>query len=154
MTYDSRSDTLDHIQRVNELLDETRWALSRRARVHDASKLEGIEKETFDRVTPQLRGLTYGTPEYSRSLADMGPALENHYANNSHHPEHYKNGIDEMSMLDLIEMLADWKAAGERHANGSLRKSLEINKTRFKISPKLYNLLRRTAEELGWLDVA
>jgi hypothetical protein len=34
----------------------------------------------------------------------------------------------------LIEMLADWKAATERHHDGDLAKSLEIHRERF-VSP-------------------
>lgn len=60
-------------------------------------------------------------------------------------------GIRAMSLLDLIEMLADWKAAGERHADGSLEKSLEHNAKRFEISPELQTILRKTATELRWL---
>lgn len=148
--YDSRTDTLAHIQRVRELMEEMRWQLALRAGRHDQSKLEEPEKSVFDRVTPKLRELTYGSPEYKASLDEMGEALQHHYANNSHHPQHYENGFDGMSLLDVIEMFADWKAAGERHADGSLEKSLEINKTRFGLSEQLWHILDNTRKELGW----
>jgi len=45
----------------------------------------------------------------------MKPAIEHHYKNNRHHPEHFNNGIDEMNLVDLIELLCDWKAASERN---------------------------------------
>ena len=79
-----------------------------------------------------------------RFLEDMKPALDHHYANNSHHPEHFKNGIDDMSLIDLLELLADWKGSTLRNKNGNIRKSLEINKERFKISDQLYNILNNT----------
>jgi hypothetical protein len=60
-------------------------------------------------------------------------------------------GIDGMSLLDLIEMLCDWKAAGERHADGSMSRSLQINKERFQVSPQLQSILENTARELGWI---
>jgi hypothetical protein len=47
-------------------------------------------------------------------------------------------------------MLCDWKAAGERHADGSITKSLEINKKRFGISDQLASILDNTRKELGW----
>lgn len=127
--YDSREDTMTHIQRVNELLGEQQLKLNVRGSLHDASKLGIYEKPIFDEVTPQLKGLTYGSDEYKESLKKLGPALDHHYEKNSHHPEHYKgitvyDGIQGMSLFDLLEMLADWKAAGERHADGSALRGL------------------------------
>jgi len=152
MSYDSTADTLTHIRRVNQLLLLTALNLQTRATLHDQSKLEEPEKSMFDRFTPMLRTLTYGSEEYKACLADMRQtALAHHYEHNSHHPEHYPNGFDGMSLLDVLEMLCDWKAAGERHADGSLAKSLDINNDRFGLSPQLHTLLVNTAKELGWL---
>jgi hypothetical protein len=151
MTFDSRTETEAHIKRVCDLLTDCLDNIARRQDAHDASKLETPEKELFDRVTGRLKGLTYGSEEYKQSLAELKPALDHHYANNSHHPEHYPDGIDGMSLLDLLEMLCDWKAAGERHADGSMERSLRVNKDRFKVSDQLQNILENTAREMGWL---
>lgn len=62
------------------------------------------------------------------------------------------SGVYGMSLFDIVEMLADWKAAGQRHADGDLRKSLEINKARFEISDQLFEILINTARELGWIQ--
>jgi hypothetical protein len=148
--YDSTMDTTAHIARVAELLHECRANLEKRLYLHDLSKLQSPEKEIFDEFTPKLKGSTYGSDEYKEFLKGMKPALDHHYANNPHHPEHYQNGIDGMSLFDAIEMLMDWKAAGERHANGSISKSLNVNKSRFNISPQLMSLLLNTAKEMGW----
>lgn len=149
--YDSTPDTLLHIRRVQFLLEQIQNSLVRRAYAHDESKLVEPEKSVFDKVTPKLKALTYGSPEYAESLKEMGTALDHHYAHNSHHPQHFKeNGIMGMSLLDLIEMLADWKAAGERHADGSMEKSLGINKDRFKIDDQLTQILWNTVKELNW----
>jgi rubrerythrin len=61
-----------------------------------------------------------------------------------------EKGVSGMTLLDVIEMLCDWKAAGERHADGSITKSLEINKKRFGISDQLASILDNTRKELGW----
>jgi hypothetical protein len=55
-----------------------------------------------------------------------------------------------MSLLDLIEMFCDWKAAGERHANGNFAESLNINRERFGMSPQLAEIFENTRKELGW----
>ena len=80
----------------------------------------------------------------------MKIALDHHYANNSHHPEHYPNGVDGMNLFDLLEMLLDWKAATERHADGDIAKSLEINRGRFKLSDQTVAVLDNTIRFLGW----
>lgn len=150
MQYDSKVDTLLHIKRVAELLTQASMELIRRANMHDNSKLESPEKELFDEYTPKLKDCTYGSDEYKEYLKGLKVALEHHYANNSHHPEHYKNGVDGFDLFDLIEMFFDWKAASERHVNGNIYKSIEINKDRFKLSNQTINIFLNTAKRLKW----
>lgn len=149
--YDSRVDTWKHIDRVRHYLSAIVHNLQHRSDLHDRSKLNSPEREMFDEYTPKLRDLVYGSPEYKACTEAMGPALQHHYEHNSHHPEHYPPGISGMSLLDLVEMLADWKAAGERHADGGdIRRSIAINRERFAISEQLEHVLLNTIEELGW----
>jgi hypothetical protein len=150
MKYDSKADTLLHIKRVAQLLTEASSELIRRANVHDNSKLESPEKELFDEFTPKLKDCTYGSDEYKEYLKGLKVALDHHYANNSHHPEHYENGVNGFDLFDLIEMFFDWKAATERHADGNIMKSIEINKGRFEISEQLCDIMRNTAVRLGY----
>lgn len=126
--------------------------LTHRLIVHDDSKFRDPEKPVFDRVTPLLKKLKYGSPEYKDSLKDMGPALQHHYQHNSHHPEYYSRGILGMSLLDLLEMLCDWKAATLRMADGNIMKSMEINILRFSMDPGISNTLLGTIDELGFDD--
>lgn len=142
----TNNDTFRHIERVRNLLNKCVSELLHRGERHDQTKLESPEVELFTEFTPKLAGSTYGSPEYEGFRKAMGPALEHHYANNSHHPEHWKNGIDDMSLLDIVEMLCDWKAASERHNNGNIRKSITINADRFKMSPQLVRILENTAD--------
>lgn len=150
MSYDSKADTLLHIKRVSQLMTEAAAELIRRANIHDNSKLESPEKELFDEFTPKLKNCTYGSDEYKGYLKELGVALKHHYANNSHHPEHYENGVNGMDLFDLIEMFFDWKAATERHADGNIYKSIEINKDRFGISDQICDIFTNTAKRLGY----
>lgn len=143
--------TAAHIQRVGTLLVGCSAKLARRAVDHDASKWSPEEWPAFEDATPKLAGMTYGSDEYTAALASIQPALKHHYAANTHHPEHHANGVDDMTLLDLIEMLCDWKAATERHNDGSIVKSLEHNKGRFKIEPQLLRILENTARAEGWI---
>lgn len=149
--YDSRTDTLAHIATVRRNLAAVVRCLEDRAAAHDRSKLEDPEKAVFDEFTPKLKGSTYGGEEYKSFLAAMKPALDHHYANNRHHPEHHPDGVRGMNLLDVVEMLADWKAATERHADGSLARSIEINQKRFGYSDELRAILTNTAKAMGWM---
>lgn len=143
--YDSRHDTWTHIHEVQRGLNVVIKDLLTRAHVHDQSKLVWPELEAFNVSTPKLAGLKFGSPEYQQSLDDMRPALEHHYSVNSHHPQHYENGIRDMSLMDLIEMLVDWKAACKRHDDGgNIRDSIEFNAKRFGFGDELKGILLNT----------
>lgn len=149
--FDSSHDTLTHIAQVRARLYAVIADLHQRAARHDASKLVEPEKAVFDEYTPKLAAMTYGSPEYQEALRGMRPGLLHHYAVNDHHPEHFERGIHDMDLLQLIEMLADWKAATERHDDGNLLRSIAMNATRFGYGPEIEGLLIRTAERMGWV---
>lgn len=140
--------TMRHIERVRNLINNCVKNLLDRGENHDQSKLEDPEVSAFTEYTPKLAECTYGSEEYRGYLEAIKPALEHHYANNSHHPEFYKNGIDDMNLLDLVEMLCDWKAASERHNDGNIRKSIEINGKRFEMSPQLIRIFENSVDLL------
>ncbi len=149
---DSREETLEHIHKVQARLHSIAIRLQQRGYAHDESKLAEPEKSTLDAKANALAELRYGTPEYAAAMAavDMQPFLTHHYAHNSHHPQHYENGIAGMSLLDIVEMLCDWAAAGERTKEGSIAQSLEVNRTRFDIDDQLFSIFVNTVRELKW----
>lgn len=149
--YDSTPDTLRHSRRVGELMGLAIKELVDRSVRHDLSKTEPPEVDVFNEFTPKLKHSTYGSGEYKGFLAAMGEGLAHHYAHNRHHPEHFDDGVNGMTLVDLIEMLADWKAATERHADGDLARSLEIQRDRFGISDQLAGILHNTAVQWGLL---
>jgi hypothetical protein len=116
---------------------------------HYASKLEDPELTMFTKFSNRLKDLVYGTPEYKKCLADMGPALDHHYANNRHHPEYHDNGIDDMNLIDVLEMIADWKASTLRYKDGDIIDSIAINKKRFGISDQLAKIIENTVPLLN-----
>lgn len=118
--------------------------LVQRAASHDNSKFSEEEADLFIKMTPLLRQSTYGSEEYKQFLKELTPALDHHYQTNSHHPEHYENGIKDMDLIDLIEMLCDWYAATERHEDGNIFKSIEINQERFCYSDELKSIFINT----------
>jgi len=149
MKYDSTKDTKEHIKKVQAYLKKVIDNLIVRSIYHDKSKLSTPEKEIFDEYTPKLKDSTYGSDEYKEFLKGMDEALEHHYKNNKHHPEHFRNGIKDMTLIDLIEMLVDWKAASERHTNGDICRSIELNQERFGYSDELKIILFNTIKEIN-----
>lgn len=147
---DSTQDTLDHINKVWARMAEIQARLDDRAALHDASKLQEPEKSGYDALVTQLADVVYGSLEYKAALQEAGPTIAHHYAHNSHHPEHYPDGIAGMSLLDVVEMLCDWKAASERTNQGSIAQSLAHNKERFGVSDQLAAIFENTVRELGW----
>lgn len=146
---DERFKTIRHIEAVRNHLNACIRELLNRAEQHDQSKLQSPEREVFDEYTPLLRASTYGSDEYKGFLKGMDKALAHHYANNRHHPEHFNNGIQDMNLIDLIEMLCDWKSSTMRHADGDVYKSIEINQERFGYSDETKRFLRNT---IDWLN--
>ena len=55
-----------------------------------------------------------------------------------------KSPMREMNLVQLLEMLCDWKAASMRHDNGDIRASIEINQNRFGYSDELKRILLNT----------
>lgn len=142
-------ETLKHIELVMQLLASMQNELSRRMFSHDRSKLESPEMEMFEQFGDRLAKVAYGSDEYKQGLEEMKKsALGCHYENNRHHPEHFPNGIEDMNLIDIVEMLCDWGAASRRHQDGSIYKSLEINKVRFGISDQLHSILLNTVSLL------
>jgi len=142
-----KQETFKHILRVRHYIYQFVKAVRNRADDHDASKLESPEAEMFEDVTKQLKGTTYGSPEYNAVLKGMlGQALQHHYDHNRHHPEFHKNGVDDMNLVDIVEMFCDWRAATERHKDGNIFKSIEINTERFKMSEQLASIFKNTAK--------
>lgn len=148
--YDSRAETWEHIHHVGGLVMQCAVDLQLRAFTHDLSKLTEPELSMFDEVTARLNSLEYGSPEYEACRKEMLETgwLKHHYEVNRHHPEHWPNGINDMSLLDLIEMLCDWIAATLRMQDGDIEKSIAINAERFGYGAEIEQLLRNTLREL------
>jgi hypothetical protein len=143
--------TLKHIKRVSQLLGEFAIELIRRGNVHDNSKFEPEELvplQHMQELVEKEGQASYGSDEYKRRLGILKPMLDHHYKNNSHHPEHYENGIDDMSLYDIVEMFCDWKAASERGEESEV--NLSSSKERFNISDQLFSIFESSCKVNNW----
>lgn len=144
-------ETYKHIARVRQLLGSFAVEMIRRGDVHDASKFEPVEMEPLERMQALIDRegqAPFGSPEYKRRTDLLGPMVEHHRANNSHHPEFYPDGIAGMDLFDLVEMFFDWKAASERGGESAM--NLLAAAVRYEVGPQLLAILRNTAERLGY----
>lgn len=139
-----RIKTYEHIRAVQQNMVTFATYLLERALVHDNTKLQEPEASVFEAATPRLATLTYNSPEYKEALKELGPALEHHYKHNTHHPEHFAEGMSGFNLLDLVEMFCDWAAATERHDNGSLCRSIDVNKERFGYDQVLHSIFQNS----------
>jgi hypothetical protein len=138
-------ETQKHIETVRKYIRFMIDKIDMRGVKHDASKLESPEVEIFAEYTPKLNNTTFGSEEYYQNLDGMKSALDHHYASNRHHPEHFVNGINDMTLIDILEMFCDWKASTLRHNDGNLLKSIETNAERFNMEGQLKQILINTA---------
>ena len=160
MKYDCESETRKHIAQVGNYLLGVIRNLTHRISKHDESKLSQEEKYLFDKYTSKLAKCTYGSDEYKKLLEELKPALDHHYENNSHHPEYHwrKNnqsytgfmGLHDMNIIDIIEMLCDWKATTLRHNDGDIYKSIELNQKRYGYDNELKSIFINTAKYLDF----
>jgi hypothetical protein len=151
MSNNSRQDTLDHIAKVEGYLSLIAHELRARGAAHDASKLQEPELSGYAGLSEALQGLTYGTDEYRAAFAPFKGIIKHHYEHNRHHPECWPGGVNDMSLLDIIEMLCDWKAASER-GGGDFAESIRVSCKRFGIDPQLGLIFANTAKDLGWIE--
>lgn len=137
-------ETLKHINAVRTNLFKLMLELDNRGIQHDRSKLESPESTIFARYSGELAETEYGTKAYDDLLEKVKPAIDHHYSKNTHHPQHWENGVDDMDLIDVVEMLCDWLASTTRVKNGNIHKSIAINSKRYNISDQLSKILSNT----------
>ena len=134
-----------HINQVRQFLGYVLTETWKRYTDHDKTKLQEPEFSIFDKHFAALQSCECGTPEYLVNLEKVEAATSHHYAHNRHHPNHFQNGINGMTLVDLAEMLCDWMAATQYGQNGNIQKSIDYNRQRFGISDQLVSILENTA---------
>lgn len=72
---------------------------------HDRSKYGADEWEPY-----RIHFYSVNNIEKQSSEAEFERAWEHHYTCNMHHPEHWKDNLDKMPMIYIVEMCCDWIA--------------------------------------------
>lgn len=140
-----------HRHRVFTYMSRIAREIMQRGNDHDQSKYSDQEFPVYARTIKEFDKHQFGTEGYKKAKESLGPALEHHFKHNRHHPEHFEMGIDGMTLVDLLEMVCDWKSATLNHPEkpGNMTKSLEMAIVKYNISPQLARVLYNTMREFG-----
>lgn len=114
--------TNEHIERVRRCLillasvTEFSTELIERAKIHDTSKFGPEERIPYVWLTEFHRCRRNGEPfEYPEEVEEaVRRAIRHHVTSNRHHPE-FHSDPNEMSKVDLIEMVCDWTAMSQEY---------------------------------------
>lgn len=136
-----------HIRAVQELLAVMAVDLQARALTHDQSKYTK-EELPLAYAKSRLDSLEYGGEEFRAAIEELKPAVQHHYAHNSHHPEHYPHGWAGMTLLDMLEMMCDLRAS---LPNADYFDVLDAHAEKHGIPKDVVLLMKNTAMDIGWL---
>ncbi|MCF8354350.1 MAG: DUF5662 family protein [Melioribacteraceae bacterium] len=102
---------IDNGERLCEKFPEISEELRNRIAKHDTSKFGPFEFDGYIFVTEKYRpgNQLNITPDIQKLMDD---AIKNHYKSNRHHPEYHEK-VEDMSELDLAEMVCDWAAMSQ-----------------------------------------
>lgn len=142
-----------HRLRVFQLMSKISQEVMLRGNRHDETKLDPEELPHYVATIDEFDKHPFGSEGYAKAKESLGPAVVHHYKHNRHHPEHFEGGIEGMNLIDLLEMLADWKSATQNHPEnpGNMARSLTLGIEKYKISPQLAIILYNTARDLEML---
>jgi hypothetical protein len=73
----------------------------------------------------------------------LNKGLKHHYENNRHHPEFFDNGVDDMTLIDIMEMIADWCIAIKQNGK-DLYEEVQYNFDKYNISEQLRKIIINT----------
>lgn len=140
---DTESYIRNHIKRVQNKLFKLIAALTIRSQEHDKSKLEEPEFSLWKKMDEEPR-YPYGSKEYKNKIERYRELFEMHYKKNPHHPEHFQNGISDMTLIDLVEMLCDWISYKDNISVTEAIEMVEKQSERFEYSDEIKNMLINT----------
>lgn len=130
------------LQHINIIIQD----LIKRAEEHDMSKFSESEFAGLIAAHEDIQAHPFGTPEHEEARKKHSTVFNSHYKENRHHPEHFENGVEGMTLVDLIEMLCDWKSSSMRTSEGSIENSIKSAAEKYNIEPQLLKILENTAE--------
>lgn len=125
--------------------DKDAFDLLKRAQVHDDSKFEIEETEQLQKLLDKNDGMT--NPKYLIQEQEK-ECIRLHWKNNRHHPEHFEN-VEDMTELDIMEMVCDWYARQEQYGTDFMNFVYTRQENRFKFPEQMFDRILRYCEILS-----
>ena len=142
---------IKHRKSVKAKLDFISEEIKKRGEEHDLSKLQQPELGWLIQMDKEPK-YQYGTPEYFEKMKKWQKFFIHHYINNRHHPDHFKFGICDMTLIDLCEYIADIISYYDEMHVGDALKTVEEQKERFGFDEQLSQILKNTLlEYFSWV---
>lgn len=145
--------TMRHIRTIQGYMTQVGTEWLERTRRHDESKFSTIEIDGYVGIAEATKGLTAGSKEYLDALEPYKKVIQRHYLMNDHHPEHFKNGVNGMNLIQVLEMFCDWIAASTDREMHPMQ-SIDAQCERFNIDAQLKQIIINTMDQLGFGDYA
>ena len=134
-----------HIAEFQQAIDTLTEKLKQRAKAHDASKLKEPELTQYTEAEEKLENFKPGSKSYLTFARKEDIILSKHYSKNPHHVEHFKNGFNDMTILDLVDVLTDWRLdCGDEDWN----KFVDDRKDYYKMSDQLVDIFKNSKDVL------
>ena len=120
----------------------TRQQLLSIAKQHDASKFSEPERIAYTLIAWRYHLKNQGKLfEYDNHLKQtVITGWQHHIKHNSHHPEYHKNP-NQMSLLNLIEMVCDWVAISEGNSQAWATENMPKWHFSYAVQKKIVSLI-------------
>ena len=111
--------------------------LLKRGCEHDNSKFDRDEFRKLSQILKQESKQCF-TNAQTQLSNDEKKAIKYHWDHNRHHPEFFENPSEEMTELDIIEMVCDWYARSLQFGTDFIPFIMERQENRFHFSDKCF----------------
>ena len=150
--FDFLCDTILHVSEVQEHLEEIISELKKRGYAHDRTKFQALEFDSFVSTRDKFKRANYGSKEYKECVDLVRPAVDSHHQKNRHHTGFHKNGINDMTLIDIIEMICDWRAAARRSPDKAFADTLDYAYKKYGVNEQLRKIMENTFKSLRWKE--
>lgn len=147
VNFDRTQNFVEHKTTVVQYLLYITEDLRHRAVVHDDSKLDQFEKDMYDALSKEYKHHKSKSNISEKSKMIIKRGLEHHYCLNNHHPEHFKNGINDMTLIDIIEMLCDWMTYADR-CHKDINEIIDYYQHKYNFSNEFKTLINNTIKDI------
>lgn len=124
-------------------------SLFKRGSEHDNSK---FDTEEFTRLSKILKSKKCFIDAKTQLSKEERKAIQYHWEHNRHHPEFHVEPSDDMSELDILEMVCDWYARSKQYGTEFIPFVMERQENRFKFSEDKFKQIIAYCSLLERLD--